>query len=168
MTHTLVSFTLNTAKAGKIIRELKGEHGYTNDDIDELTGISSDTVKKLISGKAALTLERAFKLCVLFKIPLESLVALLLEGENIDFADQILTYDPTKSEALPITDESVTPIADTIPETVVEAALSVPAVPVVRVPEEAPLTSGRIEDLKEEIARQDYIIRQLLDILAKR
>lgn len=168
MAHTLVSFTLNTAKAGKIIRQMKEEHGYTNDDIDELTGISSDTVKKLIGGKASLTLERAFKLCVLFKIPLESLVALLLEGESIDFADQILTYDPTKSEAMPITDESVTLIADTIPEAVVEAALSVPAVPVARALEEAPLPIGRIEDLKEEIARQDYIIRQLLDILAKR
>lgn len=168
MAHTLVTFALNNAKAGKIIRQMKEEHGYTNDDIDELTGISSDTVKKLIGGKASLTLERAFKLCVLFKIPLESLVALLLEGESIDFADQILTYDPTKSEAMPITDESVTPIADTIPETVVEAALSVPAVPVVRTLEEAPLPSGRIEDLKEEIARQDYIIRQLLEILNKR
>lgn len=166
MAHSLVSFTFNSVKAGKIIRHMRDEHDLSNDDIEDLTGIPAETVKNLIRGTAGLTLERVFKLCVVFQIPLESFVALMVEGEDIDFADQILMYDPTQSKSTPITDASVTPIADTIPDAVAEAALSAPHAPPILRPEEYHATNAN--DLRAEIARQDYIIRQLLDILAKR
>lgn len=169
MAHSLATYQFNMLKAGEIIRQLKKASGYTTDDVEDITGISSDTVKNLLKGKAQLTLERAVKLCALFKIPIVSFVALMVEGDDIDFADQILTYNPATSAAAPITDEQITPIQDTIPDAVAEAALSVPDAPdhhdpVIHIDH----STQHVEDLRTQLARQDEIIRQLLDILAKR
>lgn len=169
MAHSLVTYQFNMLKAGEIIRQLKKTSGYTIDDIEEETGISTDTIKNLLKGKGQLTLERAFKLCVLFKIPIESFAALMVEGDDIDFADRILTYNPATSTTTPLTDEQVTPIQDTIPDAVAEAALSVPDAPAHHDPViHIDHSTQHIEDLRTQLARQDEIIRQLLEILAKR
>lgn len=122
--YSLFTYRFNPLKIGAALRQLKKVSGHTPDDIEDKTGISADTTKNLLKGKGVLTLERALKYCVVFKIPIESFVALLIEGDDIDFADQILTYDPTKSKTTPLTADEVTPIADTLPETVVEATLA--------------------------------------------
>lgn len=175
--YSLFTFRFNPLKIGAALRQLKKVSGHTADDIEYKAGISADTTKNLLKGKGVLTLERALKYCVVFKIPLESFVALLIEGEDIDFADQILMYDPTKSKTTPLTADEVTPIADTLPEAVVEATLAVAETT------PPPIVEGhhasleheytlRIEDLRAHIAnltaqleQQNHTIDRLLDMI---
>ena len=170
MTHNLITYHVNNARAGEIIRQFKHERDLTNDDLEEMTGISSATIKNILKGTGVLTLERAIKFCALFEIPIVSLVALLVEGVPIDFANKILTYNPATGKTMPITDERVNPISDTIPDEIAEAALATPAIDPLpaSVAHDHTEHVAHIEDLRAEIARQDATIRQLLDILAKR
>jgi predicted transcriptional regulator len=169
----LYSYHMNPVKSGRFWSGMKEKYGYTNERIDELTGIPEGTVKRILKGQTKLSFEAASKLCILFKIPIESYNAIMYEGVDTDFADEILTYDPTKSKTTPLTADDVTPIEDTLPEAVVEATLAVTDVA------PPPITDNfhgaveqeyikRIEELKAEVDRQDYIIRQLLEILNKR
>jgi transcriptional regulator with XRE-family HTH domain len=170
MAFTLATYQFNMLKAGAIILQLKKTKGCTFDDMEEGTGISTDTLKNLTKGRGQLTLERAFKICAYFGIPILAFVALMVEGDNIDFAHLILTYNPATSTTAPITDEQVTPIQDTIPDQVAEAALSVPDAPPVHHDSVIHVehNSQHIDDLRTQLTRQDEIIRQLLDILARR
>ena len=168
--YNLVTYHIDNVRAGEIIRQFKNEKGYTTEEIEDLTGISTATLKNIYKGAGGLTLERAIKLCVLFEIPLVSFVALLVEGIPITFADKILTYNPATGKAIPITNKEVTPIRDIIPDEIAEAAMAVTATPAIVPPIDTVnrASEQHLEDLRAEIVRQDATIRQLLDILAKR
>jgi hypothetical protein len=86
-------------------------------------------------------------------------------------------YDPTKSKTTPLTADEVTPIADTLPEAVVEATLAVAEAspPPVVEGHHASLEHEhtlRIEDLRAHIAsltaqleQQNHTIDRLLDMI---
>lgn len=168
--YNLLTWHLDNVRAGEIIRQFKDECGFTTDYIEEKLGISSPTLKNIYKGQGVITLERAIKLCALFEIPIISVVALLVEGVNITFADKILTYNPATGTAVPITNKGVAPIRDTIPDEIAEAAMAVTSTPAIVPPMDTVnrVSEQHIEDLRAEIVRQDATIRQLLDILAKR
>lgn len=172
--YTLATYILDNVRVGEILRALKEEFGYTYEYIAEHTGIALTTVKNIFRGYCGLTFERAFKFCILFKLPLVSFGALLVKGVPIDFAPGILTYDPVTGGTAPITDEQVNPVEDIFPKQVVTAALSVPEAPPIHHDDhhnqhhQEQSYQSHIEDLRAEITRQEATIRQLLDILAKR
>lgn len=127
--YTLATYAVDNVRVGEIFRKLRDDRDFTNEFIADKTGISLTTVKNILRGSGGLTFERALKLCALFKIPLVSLAALLVEGVPNNFASLILTYNPATGGTASITDERINPISDTIPDAVTEAALSIPSAP---------------------------------------
>lgn len=172
---SLDNYKLNLVKTGVILQELRETRKMSRSYVADSIGVSTDVIGNLEKGLGGLSLERSIKLCVLYEIPLVALELLIVKDEDIDFRDSILVYDHQNDDATPITDESVPEVPGVIPDSVVEAAASVDT-SVPHIPHDIHLGehkamietllrvhSEHVADLREQLARQDQIIRQLLE-----
>lgn len=171
---SLYNYKLNLVKTGVILQELRDSRKMSRSYVADSIGVSTDVIGNLEKGLGGLSLERSIKLCVLYEIPIVALELLIVKDEDIDFRDSILVYDHQNDDATPITDKSVPEVPGVIPDSVVEAAASVDA--------NAPhithdfhigehkamldtllrVQAEHLADLREQLARQDQIIRQLI------
>ena len=180
MTHNYEDFKLDLVKAGAILQSLRDECNMSRSYTAEHLGETQDIIRNIEKGYGALSLERAIKFCMLYEIPIITLVMMLTKDSPQEVRNAILVYDHKNDDATPITDASVPNIPALIPDTVVEAAEAAPAVaPIIPAPtlpehysrEDIRALLGRMEhahsehvaDLREQLVRQDQIIRQLLE-----
>ena len=178
MTYSLESFHFNPQKSGQIFRQLCKERGITKAALAARSGLSYDTVDNCLKGRSEITFERVFKFCVVLGLPIEAYMLLLLKDEDIDFADDVLLYDLHNDDVKPISDERVPEVPSAVPDSVVDAASAAvgaapapPAIPSGYSRDEMRALLDRIEhthaahvaDLREQLARQYQIIRQLID-----
>ena len=180
MTHNYEDFKLDLVKAGAILQSLRDECNMSRSYTADHLGETQDIIRNIEKGYGALSLERAIKFCMLYEIPIITLVMMLTKDSPQEVRDAILVYDHRNDGATPITDASVPDVPALIPAAVVDAAEAAPAVaPMISVPtlpehysrEELRALLDRIEhahaahvsDLRDQLARQDEIIRQLIE-----
>ena len=180
MTHTLESYKLNLVKTGIILQELRNSRKMSRALVADSIGVTTDIISNIEKGLGGLSFERMLKLCVLYEVPMIAIVMLITKDEDITFRDGILVYDHKKDTITPVTDNGVPDVPAVLPDAVVEAAASAPDVVSVLPPAPLPEHYSREElralldrmehahaahvaDLREQLARQDQIIRQLID-----
>lgn len=180
MSHSLVTFHFNPQKAAQIFKQLKKERGISDTVLAARTGLSYDTVTNCLKGRSDLSFERVFKFCVVLGLPIESFMRLMLKDEDIDFADDVLLYNISNGEQLPISDENVDDVPHAVPESVADAASAAAALPIVTpvqagvyTKEELALLLDRQErqhhehaqDLRAQLEQQAETIRLLISLV---
>lgn len=157
MSHSLVTFHFSALKAGQIIKQYCKIRGISKAALAAKTGISYDTVDNFFQGKVKeVQFERIFKYCVVIGIPIELFMLQMLDGEDIDFSDDVKLYnnseDATSAAELP-----AGALSDAVPDTVAAVASAVMQVTEsVSVPhvDDGGAYSMR-EDLHETLARTE-------------
>lgn len=90
MQKSLQDYHFDPKRSGEILKKWAKESGLSYSEIAEQTGYSPDTINNSLSGKIKeLSLERVFKIAVLTGHSVCEFLRLMLDGEEIDFADQI-------------------------------------------------------------------------------
>ena len=56
-----------------LVRELRQEHGYSQEDLGDLLNVSRQTIISIESGRYNPSLELAFKISLIFKLPIEKI-----------------------------------------------------------------------------------------------
>lgn len=177
MTSSLEAFHFNARKSGQIFKQLCKERGISRASLAAQSGLSYDTVDNCLKGRNELSFERVFKFCVVLGLPIEAYMMLMLQDEDIDFNDEVLLYDIAKGDSTAISEADVSPVPASVPNSVSDAAAAatVPATP------PQPPCAGysreemqsalerqerchaeHLADLRDQISRQDQIIRQLI------
>lgn len=121
MPATLAEYHPSNDKIANILQQYRKERGISKVALGEKIGVSYDTVVNILSGKVQLKLETAIKLCVALAIPIGLLTQLILQNEDIDFADDVLLYDPVRDEVMSAVEHDVT-ASDIVPDSVAAAA----------------------------------------------
>lgn len=125
MPHSLITFHFSALKAGQIIKQFCVVRGVSKASLAAKTGVSYDTVDNFFQGKVKeVQFERIFKYCVVLGIPIELFMLQLLEGEDIDFADDVLLFNPTE-DASSAAELSSDAVSDAVPDTVSAVASAV-------------------------------------------
>ena len=89
-TKNLQNYHLDPKKSGMILKTWIKDAGYSYSDVAEETGFSLDTINNSLAGKVAdPRLERVFKIAVLTGHSVCEYLQLMLEDEDIDFADRV-------------------------------------------------------------------------------
>ena len=128
MPESLKEFHFSAAKSANIIRQYIEERNTTPLKLSNRTGITYDTIGNILSGKVRdIKFEQLFKICVALAIPLEVYEQLMINGEDIDFADEILLYSPRHDEVIPATDKELSVDSTIIPESVAAVATPTPS-----------------------------------------
>ena len=109
---TLHDFHFDPQKSGIILKNWIKEKNLSYSFVSEATGISLDTLNNSINGKVMdLRIERVFKIATLTGHSVCEYLRLMLDDENIDFADNIkLLLDST---SLPVRYVDTLPQVDT-------------------------------------------------------
>lgn len=124
MPKSLKDFHFSAEKAARILRQYIEERDSSPLKLSNRTGISYDTVGNILSGKVRdIKFEQLFKICVFLAVPIEVFVRLMIDDEDIDFADEVLFYSPLHDEVLPASQVSLSEDERIVPESVAEAAL---------------------------------------------
>lgn len=90
MQKTIQSYHFDQKKVGEILKKWVKDSGLSYSEVAEQTGYSLDTINNSLSGKIKEpSLERVFKIAVLTGHSVCEFLRLMLEGEEIDFADRI-------------------------------------------------------------------------------
>ena len=122
MDQSLITFHFNALKAGQIIKQFCEVRGISKASLAAKTGVSYDTVDNFFRGMVKeVQFERIFKYCVVLGVPLELFTLQWLEGEHIDFADEVLLYNPD-SKASTAAELPPGTVADSVPDTVAAVA----------------------------------------------
>lgn len=89
--YTLETYHLNPVRSGQILRTFIEQSPYSQRQTAELIGISYDTLTNSLAGRSQqLSLEKAFKVCVLTGHSMEEYLRLLIADDPVDFADRIV------------------------------------------------------------------------------
>lgn len=89
-TKNLKNYHLDQKKSGMILKAWIKDAGYSYSDVAEETGFSLDTINNSLSGKVSdPRLERVFKIAVITGHSVCEYLQLMLEDEDIDFADRV-------------------------------------------------------------------------------
>lgn len=87
---SLAEFHFDKDKSGRILRKWADESGLTRAELAEKTGIPLNTLNNSLYGKVQdLSVDRTFKYAVATGHCVCEYIRLMLEDEDIDFADQI-------------------------------------------------------------------------------
>jgi len=87
---TLAEFHFDKEKSGEILRRWVDESGYTRNEIAEKVGMSVHTLNNSLYGKVQdLSVDRTFKIAVATGHSVCEYIRLMLQDENIDFAESI-------------------------------------------------------------------------------
>ena len=153
MPATLAEYHPSNDKIANILQQYRKERGISKVALGEKIGVSYDTVVNILSGKVQLKLETAIKLCVALAIPIGLLTQLILQNEDIDFADDVLLYDPVRDEVMSAVEHDVT-ASDIVPDSVAAAAAdTTPVEPPPPAPAPAETDAYTREELKAVIDR---------------
>ncbi len=127
MSFTLEQFHFNPVKLGQILRQFSSQYGVSKATLSKKTGISRDTITNIFSGDTQeVSFEKLFKLCCVLGVPMVVIEKLMVQDEDIDFADKIVMYDASNGDVLPATEVDIEKMP--VPETVLAAAEAVAAV----------------------------------------
>lgn len=136
MPQSLDMFHFNSVKLGQILRQIAKDKGISKAKLKQATGISRDTLGHIFSGETQeVSFEKLFKLCYALETPVSVVEYLMLKDEDIDFAEEVLYYDPSDGAVLPAADvdPSQLPVTDAV-VAVAEAAADAPVPPVAPTP----------------------------------
>lgn len=172
----LVVYHLNPVKTGQIVNQMREEYGESVGGLSRRIGESYDVVSNIIRGRGGLSLERAFKICVALRFPLESFMRLNLKGDNISFWDDILLYDITTGKTVPMTDPRISDIPSSVSSelaTVATVAASIPfdvppSVPTMPRADIIAQYEARIAELKAHIDSLERINAHLMTLFERR
>lgn len=90
MQKSIQSYHFDQKKVGELLKKWVRESGLSYSEVAEQTGYSLDTINNSLSGKIKEpSLERVFKIAVLTGHSVCEFLRLMLEGDEIDFADRI-------------------------------------------------------------------------------
>ena len=126
MSQDLVQFHFNPVKLGQILKQFCVQYGVSKTTLQKKTGISRDTISNIFSGDTQeVSFEKLFKLCCVLGVPMVVIEKLMVQDEDIDFADKIVMYDTASGDVLPATEVDIEKMP--VPETVLVAAEAVAA-----------------------------------------
>lgn len=126
MSQSLVQFHFNPVKLGQILRQFSVQYGISKTTLHKQTGISRDTITNIFSGDTQeVSFEKLFKLCCVLGVPMVVIEKLMVQDEDIDFADKIVMYDTASGDVLPASEVDIEKMP--VPETVLAAAEAVAA-----------------------------------------
>ena len=180
MSHSLVTFHFNPQKAAQIFKQLKKERGISDTVLAARTGLSYDTVTNCLKGRSDLSFERVFKFCTVLGLPIESVMRRMLKDEHIDFADDVLLYNISNGEQLPISDDIVSDVPNDIPPSVADAATAAAALPILSPVQPGTYTKEELtilldrqerqhhdhtQDLRAQLAQQAETIKLLISLV---
>lgn len=87
---TLAEFHFDKERSGEILRRWADDSGLTRQELADRVGMSVHTLNNSLYGKVQdLSVDRTFKIAVATGHSVCEYIRLMLEGESIDFADQI-------------------------------------------------------------------------------
>ena len=127
MPQNLVQFHFNPVKLGQILLQFSLQYNVSKSALSKKTGISRDTITNIFSGDTQeVSFEKLFKICCVLGVPMVVIEKLMVQDEDIDFADKIVMYDTASGDVLPATEIDIKEMQ--VPETVVAVAEAVAAV----------------------------------------
>lgn len=87
---TLAEFHFDKEKSGNILRQWVDDSGLTRNELADLVGMSVHTLNNSLYGKVQdLTIDRTFKITTATGHSVCEYISLMLEDEDIDFADKV-------------------------------------------------------------------------------
>lgn len=87
---TLAEYHFDKEKSGNTLRKWADECGLTRQELADLVGMSVHTLNNSLYGKVQdLTIDRTFKITTATGHSVCEYISIMLEGENIDFADKV-------------------------------------------------------------------------------
>lgn len=126
MPQNLVQFHFNPSKLGQILLQFSLQYNVNKSALSKKTGISRDTITNIFSGDTQeVSFEKLFKICCVLGVPMVVIEKLMVQDEDIDFADKIVMYDTSSGDVLPATEVDIGKMP--VPETVLAAAEAVAA-----------------------------------------
>lgn len=126
MSYALRDFHFNSIKLGQIIKQLCAEKDVRPSYMCKMTGITRDTFDNIVRGSVHdIKFEQLFKICCVLEIPVAVIEMLMIRDEDIDFADQVVMYDASTNDVMPVSDVDAEQVP--VPTTVVAVAEAVAA-----------------------------------------
>lgn len=90
MKKSLVSFSFDKAKAGRILKKYIEDSPYSQRQVAPLIGTTDDMLSNVVRGQnKEISFERVFKICTITGHSICEFQREMLDGEDIDFADQV-------------------------------------------------------------------------------
>lgn len=90
MKKSLITFRFDPEKSGSVLKRFAKDAGMSYQKLADSIGYSYDTINNSLSGKIKeLSLERVFKICTITGHSVCEYLRLMLQDEDIDFADKI-------------------------------------------------------------------------------
>ena len=124
-------FHYNPIKFGAIMRQYAKEHDISQASLSRHTGYTYDTVGNYLSGKVrGFPYDFVAKACKLFGVPMDVFDQLMLQGEDVDFDDLLITLSPHgEPRVIPASDIPASVVDAVVPDTVAAVASAIAAVP---------------------------------------
>lgn len=99
--YTLATFHFDKSKSACILKSWVKDSNLSYRQLDELTQIPYDTITNYMTGRVQdLKLEIIFKICVATGHSICEFISLMLDGIEINFADQLITEPPAAHEEI--------------------------------------------------------------------
>ena len=122
----LEHFHFNPVKLGQILMQFCAQYGISKTYLHKKTGISRDTISNIFCAETQeISFEKLFKICCVLGVPMVVIEKLMVQDEDIDFADKIVMYDTASGDVLPATEVDIEKMP--VPDTVIAAAEAVAA-----------------------------------------
>ena len=126
MSCDLEHFHFNPVKLGQILMQFCAQYGISKTYLHKKTGISRDTISNIFCAETQeISFEKLFKICCVLGVPMVVIEKLMVQDEDIDFADKIVMYDTASGDVLPATEVDIEKMP--VPDTVIAAAEAVAA-----------------------------------------
>lgn len=126
MAYNLENFHFNPVKLGQVLKQFSSQLGISKTMLSKKTGISRDTIANIFCGETQeVSFEKLFKFCCVLGVPMVVIEKLMVQDEDIDFADKIVMYDTASGDILPASEVAIEKMP--VPETVLAAAEAVAA-----------------------------------------
>lgn len=108
MKKSLITFRFDPEKSGSVLKNFAKGAGMSYQKLADSIGYSYDTINNSLSGKIKeLSLERVFKICTITGHSVCEYLRLMLQEEEIDFADKIHVLRETDFALVPYTETIV-------------------------------------------------------------
>lgn len=160
MIYNLAGYHFNQLKTGQIFKQLRQATGMSITSAAKKTGITSDTIENIERGLVqGIKFEAFFKLCVAYGTSMEAVTLLMLAGDDIDYRDQIMLYQPKEDSIIPA--DVLDSVPSVVPDTAVAAAEAVAAA------KNPPQPAQNTRTAEEYIAFLQSHIDQLTALLEK-
>lgn len=103
MQKSITTFIFDRQKAGKILKQFIQASSYTQSQVAQLAGMTDDMMSNVLAGRNKdIGYERVFKICVITGHSICEFTRLMMEDEDIDFADKIHVLRPIPTEQVPM------------------------------------------------------------------